>query len=538
MKQLYSYYFPTPRYLAMNSCALDISDLSIKYGELNSKSYGLELGRYGQEKIPAGIIISGKIEDRERLVAILKDIKKRGHLNFVRVSLPEEQMYLFTLSLPLDSLSDLHEAILLQIEEYIPLHAYDTVFDFEVIAKKVDSVLVNVTAISKAIIDSYISVFNEASFLPLSFELEAQAIARSVVPFEEKKTVMIVDFGEARTGVSIASSGRVLFTTTLDIGGVTLTNMIAKNFNISFDQAEKMKRDYGIDSTEGQEDIFPIILNGISVLRDELNKHFLYWNTHKDNKENPIDHIILCGGDANLSSLSEYLETSMKIKVKHANAWVNISDMKVRVPNMSYQESLGYTTVLGLALGDYLHFKSSMINVLPKEEKDKLDTQYILRLTSTILFMMSLLCIIGMVLISPSYLFSKEKEKIANERLSIFNKTLLGSSKIDIDNAIVDVNKKLDILNSVKQTKPVSDTIMYSVLSKKINGIRYTSVFYDEESDGTKSIQITGKAHDRNILKDFKTKLDESGEFTDIDLPISTFLEKSDIDFTVTLKMK
>ena len=69
MKQLYSRYFPTPSYLAMNSCALDISDQSIKYGEILATNSGLRLGRFGQVKIPDGIVTSGKIENEAELVS-------------------------------------------------------------------------------------------------------------------------------------------------------------------------------------------------------------------------------------------------------------------------------------------------------------------------------------------------------------------------------------------------------------------------------------------------------------------------------------
>jgi Tfp pilus assembly PilM family ATPase len=102
---------------------------------------------------------------------------------------------------------------------------------------------------------------------------------------------MIVDFGDARTGVSISINGRVLLTTTLSIGGADLTNMIAKNFSLSFDEAEKMKHEYGLDKMSKAEDIFPAILNGISVLRDELNKQYTYWETHNsgDTKNNQIN---------------------------------------------------------------------------------------------------------------------------------------------------------------------------------------------------------------------------------------------------------
>ncbi|MDD3662527.1 MAG: pilus assembly protein PilM, partial [Candidatus Pacebacteria bacterium] len=304
MKKLFSYYFPTPSYLNMDSCALDISDESIKYGQLKTGHSGLKLKKIGREKIPEGTIVSGKIEDKKKLVDILKNLKKKEKIGFVRVALPEEQMYIFTLSLPQMEEKNLREAILLQIEDHIPLRAVEIVFDYDVIFSNEKSITVSVAAIGRDIIDEYLSVFSQSGLTPLSFESEAQAIARSVVPYGEKGVMMIVDFGYNRTGVSISDGGNVLFTTTLDIGGMNLTQMLAKNFSLSFEKAEEMKKSYGLSNTSKINKIFPVILNGVSVLHDELNKQYIYWKTH--HKENSfasegIEKIILCGGDANLA---------------------------------------------------------------------------------------------------------------------------------------------------------------------------------------------------------------------------------------------
>ena len=342
----------------MSSCALDISDQSIKYGELHSSATGLSLGRYGQAKIPPGVIVSGKIENEDRLVEVLKTLRIKEELHFVRVALPEEQMYLFTLSLPKVEGGDVRETILLSIEEHIPLSAGDTLFDYEVLSETDTTALVQVAAIAALTIESYLSVFDRAGLVPVSFELETQAIARAVIPKDDNTTMMIVDFGETRTGISIASGGKVLFTSTLDMGGKILTDMIAKNFSISFEEAEKMKLSYNLSSSHPANDIFPAIISGISVLRDEISKHMIYWGTHEDEmkrKRDPISKIVLCGGDSNLYGLADYFSVSMKIKVEHANTWVNISDMKNGVPDMPYEESLSYVTMLGLALGDYIY---------------------------------------------------------------------------------------------------------------------------------------------------------------------------------------
>ena len=77
MRDVYDHYFPVPDFLAMSSHALDISDESIKYGKIISHQNGFKIQTIGQEKIPAGIVVSGKIENEPNLIEILKNIKEK-----------------------------------------------------------------------------------------------------------------------------------------------------------------------------------------------------------------------------------------------------------------------------------------------------------------------------------------------------------------------------------------------------------------------------------------------------------------------------
>lgn len=541
MKKLFSHYFPTPSYLNMDSCSLDISDESIKYGQLSPTSSGFKLIKFGKEKVPEGVLVSGKIEDEKKLVSILKNIKDREKLNFIRVSLPEEQMYIFTLSLPQLHGQDLREIILLQIEEHIPLKAIDVVFDYDTIFEDEKTTIVEVSAIPIGIVESYLSVFSQAGLTPLSLESESQAIARAVVPRGENSTVMIVDFGHMRTGVSISHNGVVLFTTTLDIGGYNLTEMLAKNFSISFEKAEEMKRSYSLSTTSKVNEIFPIILNGISVLHDELDKQYIYWKTHNDNKDfthKEIDRIILCGGNANLAGLADYLEASMKIKVEYANAWINISDMDDSIPEMSFEDSLSYVTVLGLSLGSFFYKSQSVINVLPQEEKKILRRKYWTRLITIFFNLISLVGVFSILLLIPSYLFSVSKESLVDSRLEEFNIANPEITTTNLDKTIDGINKKLSFISSVKIDQQISDKVFGWLLENKPKGITFSQLLYSKKTDNSLVLDIHGVARDRTTLRNFKSILDNNPAYSEVNLPISDFLEKTDLNFTISIIFK
>jgi len=351
-------FFPAPKFLLTPSFGLDISDESLKFMELVMTRNGVKVGRYGERKIPAGIIESGKIKSPTRLKEILISLRKEEGVKFVRVSLPEEQVYLFPLRLEKSGLKNVREGIELALEEHVPISATDAIFDYDFVGEDAQSLEVLVAASTKNVIENYLSVFKDSFMSVQAFELEAQAISRAVIKKGDLETYMIVDFGKTRTGIFIISRGVVAFTSTLNIGGMSLDGMIQKNFNISFEEANKMKQQYGLERNAPNKEIFAVLLNSVSVLRDELVKHFLYWHTHRDEKEKnrpPIKKIILCGGDSNLIGLSEYLSVSMKSKVEMANVWINITKTEENVPEIGFNQSLSFAPALGLALGNFVY---------------------------------------------------------------------------------------------------------------------------------------------------------------------------------------
>ncbi|HPS21444.1 MAG TPA: type IV pilus assembly protein PilM [Candidatus Paceibacterota bacterium] len=355
-KNLHNRFFPIPKFLSMPSFGFDVSDESLKFVRLGVGKNGIKIEQYGECKVPAGIIESGKIKQPKALIKILTDLKKEHNIKSVRVSLPEEQLYLFRLKLEKNGLQDIKEGIELSLEEHIPIPAQEAIFDYEILKEDNSGVFVQVAAMQRFLIEDYLSVFEQAGIMVASMEPEAQAASRAIIKRDDANTYMVVDFGEKRTGISIISKGVVMFTSTVDVGGVMLTNLIQKSFNISFEEAEKMKQQYGLQRNSINKEMFSVLLNGVSILRDEIDRHFLYWHTHQDEegKDNPpIEKILLCGGDSNLIGLTEYLSVSMKHKVEVANSWTNILNVEKKIPKIDFKKSLSYTTALGLALGDF-----------------------------------------------------------------------------------------------------------------------------------------------------------------------------------------
>ena len=351
--------FPPPKYLMMSGVGFDISDRSLKYIELGEKNGSIIVNRFGSRIIPEGIIESGVIKNKEKLVNFLKFIKEELGVTYAIGSLPEERAFLSRIKLPLMDYKDIRNAIEAQLEEYIPLSVNDVIFDFELLGEVTSSrgeagyLDINLVAFPKLVTETYGDAFKEAGFVPLAFEMETQSLIRAVVPRDERKSHLVVDFGKTRTTFVITNRGKIQFTSTIEVAGRDLDSAIMKSFEVDKFGAETIKKEKIFVNTKENEKFFTSLLPIISVVKDEIKKHINYWDSHLEKrgiKEGKIEEIILCGGDSNLFGLSDYLSAGLKISVNQGNPWINVTSFDKYVPDMELRESLMYASAIGLSL--------------------------------------------------------------------------------------------------------------------------------------------------------------------------------------------
>jgi len=354
MRSLFLRLFPTPYFLRLKTVGLDFSDSTLRIIELSETSRGIIATRSLELPIPQGAMEAGRVVDEHTLKTFLTEVRKTHRLSYARVSISEPQIYFFTASFDQTVADDLRNAIELVIEEYIPLKANETVFDFVVVATTDTSLIVQVTAMSSTTSETFTSVLTGAGIYPVSFELEGQAIARAIVPRHDHDSSMIVDFGAHRTSIAIISEGTVVFTSTIAFGGQHVTEGVAKALSLSLEEAEKRKRESGLSGAHKDSALFESLTSTITALKDEIDRRLIYWNEKRPFKESfsSIKTIYLVGGESNLSGLDDYLRTTLRMHVIHGNPWEHCVSFDEVIPALPRSSAMSYTTAIGLALVD------------------------------------------------------------------------------------------------------------------------------------------------------------------------------------------
>lgn len=352
--------FPPPRLLTLPAAGVDISDASLKYVRFERGGNRVRLREWGDLPIPENTVRRGNLLNKDNLIKVLRDLRKNLSTDFIRVSLPEERAYLFETVLEnVHDLRDVRSMVEFRLEENVPVSPRDAYFDCTIVSvnEKTREVRVAVAVYTKDTINGYFEACREAGFYPLAFEVEAQAIARAVVPASYHGVTMIVDFGQTRTGIGITYRGTLMFTSTIDIGGAHMSEALRKHMG---DREEKeltrLKNEEGLLRTRGDGSALEAILSCVAPLKDELGVRVNYWNLRGEGtSEREVQKIILCGGSSNLAGLPEYLAEELRIETERASVWTNALSFSEEIPPITRRYSYGYATAIGLALYDFVN---------------------------------------------------------------------------------------------------------------------------------------------------------------------------------------
>ncbi|MDD5750344.1 MAG: type IV pilus assembly protein PilM [Candidatus Pacebacteria bacterium] len=345
--------------------ALDISDLFLKVVQLNMAKKHLPRFAYGQLEIPEGLVTRGEIRNEDEFARLIKQAVARPEQGKIRakyaaVSLPEEKSFVDVLRLPDLKKEEIKQAVIFEAANYIPVPLDEVYLGFEIIdcpqnVSRGECVEVLIAATPRKIVDGYARSLRLAGFRPFLMEVESLSLARALVKQNIKhRPLLIIDFGQSRTGFAIFAGSSLRFTSTIPVSSKEISSLLASQLKISVREAEQIRQTEGL---WGNQKTLDAIVPALTDLTEQIKKHLDYYHSHNlsaDATKTPqrVEKILLCGSGASLKGLASFLADSLKIKVELGNPWVNIFPPSSKeVLPITLEKSLNYAAALGLALG-------------------------------------------------------------------------------------------------------------------------------------------------------------------------------------------
>jgi len=353
--------FPPPRYITLPNVGVDVSDSSVKYVQFareSGDSLGIE--RWGSVDVPSGVVESGDILDVPTLGQVLAEVKEEISTPYVRLSLPEERAYIFETAIGISTpMKEVRGLLEFKLEENVPIPPREAIFDYGLVERDEEAELLRiaVTVYGKEVINAYKEACVLAGLMPLSFEVEAQAIARAVVREGLTGAYLIVDFGQTRTGIGIVYRNTLMYTSTIEVGGNALSRVLREHLgDLPEEELTQFKNTRGIQNVAGEEDLHADLVAVIDGIKDEIRTRIQYWHTLDiDRDKRGIESVILCGGSSNLAGFADYLRRELSVSVEHGRVWQNAFSLEDVVPPITKRYSYSYATAVGLGITDFVH---------------------------------------------------------------------------------------------------------------------------------------------------------------------------------------
>ncbi|MEA3399026.1 MAG: type IV pilus assembly protein PilM [Patescibacteria group bacterium] len=309
----------------IGSSSIKIVQVKKKEGKAILETYGsLALGPYAKTEIGQVTNLSST-----ELFQALSDIINESNVTtkVSAIAIPSSASLVSIISIPsaVDK-ENLDKIIPIEAKKYIPVPISEVTLDWWVMPERVESFEENennennvtrevkkevlLVAIHNDILVKYRELLNKTKLDSKFFEIEVFSSIRSTFS-HELAPVLLVDFGASKTKLSIAEYGVVKVFHVISRGSADITKNISQSMSVSFEEAEKLKREVGLDR-EVNKDVAMAVESSFNYIFSEINKIVLNYEK-KYNKS--INKVIFSGGGALTKGLADRAGKNFKVKV-------------------------------------------------------------------------------------------------------------------------------------------------------------------------------------------------------------------------------
>lgn len=341
---------------------LDVSSSSVKLVELSRSASGkLVLERCAIEPLERGWIADGNVEKFDEVAdAVRRLVRKSGtRTKSAALALPPSAVITKKIVLP-GGLSEQELEIQVESEanQYIPFSLDEVSLDFCVVgpsAGSVDDVEVLIAASRKEKVQDRQGLAEAAGLKAEILDVDSFASRLATTRLIEQlpggghdAVVALFEVGAFTTSMQVMRNDEVLYDRDQAFGGAQLTQLIARQYGFSPEEAEAKKRSGDLPPEYGSGVLKPFVASIAQEIARAL-QFFFTSTTH-----NRVDYVLLAGGSASLPGLTSAVTRQTSFACSLVNPFEGmefgsaVREKKVR------REAPSYLTSCGLAMRRFL----------------------------------------------------------------------------------------------------------------------------------------------------------------------------------------
>lgn len=337
---------------------VDITPSSIKLVELGQdRTGGWVLERCAMEPLEKGAVVDGNIEKFDDVAAALRRLVKRSGSKAKQVALALPNTAVITKRIVLPAALEAQEMELhveSEASQYIPFALDEVSLDFCVIgpnARNAEDVDVLLAASRREKVEDRQGLAEAAGLQasvvdiePYAARLAASRLIAQLPQGGRDALVALVKVGSTATSMQVVRNGEMLFEHEQLFGGAQLTQMLAKHYGFSAEEAETKKRTGDLPA-----DYAKVVLHSfVDGLAAEVARALQFFFT--STPFHSVQQILVFGGSAGVPGVAAAIAAQTKTPTLIANPFGDMQLAQGVHASRLQQEAPAYLTACGLAM--------------------------------------------------------------------------------------------------------------------------------------------------------------------------------------------
>ena len=315
--------------MTATAIGLDVGTNAVRAVEIELGEPPL-IRRMGQVGLPAGAVVDGEVADVDAVSIALRRLWTEAGFKSrtVRAGISSARVIVRTVEMPRLSHDELMSTIRLQLDDYVPLAAEDTVFDIRPLDGPEDStqtMQLLLAAAHRDAVEPLVMALRDAKLDATAIDVIPAALALALThaePDQDDKVDVVLSIGAGTVVVIAARCGEPMFSRTITSAcGRLMTDRIASQLAIGEVDAERYKRS---GATEDPSSGVAVLAAraGVDELIEEVRASLVFFADQPNGR--PVRRLLVTGGGSLLPGLAEALAGGLGLDVVTADPFAGL----------------------------------------------------------------------------------------------------------------------------------------------------------------------------------------------------------------------
>lgn len=299
--------------------ALDIGSYSIKAIEIMNKFSSYEVTNFYEKVIPRGDDF-----DPSLVPTCLEQIFKENDIVADRIITAMSGQFISSriMTFNFSDPNKIEASVYSEIEDIVPFHLEDMIIDQQILGTTDGKTFTLVVMIKQEVVGTFLDNLKRINIDPKLIDIDSLSFY-NLSPFlnmESGKCYGIVDIGHEKTSVCLVQDNILRMFRSINVGGRYITEFIARDMQISYNEAQRIKHQVSMVLTEGHTGqgldaktykVAELMTLAAHSLARELGRTLYAFKTWE---KSPIERIYISGGTSQIQNFDAYLTYQLSVE--------------------------------------------------------------------------------------------------------------------------------------------------------------------------------------------------------------------------------